>query len=64
MRWFRRQQPVESAEEYRPIPFDQLSPELQREVIKTKRVIWGVGIASIGLIVLMFVITLVAVLLA
>ena len=60
----RRRQPVESAEEYRPIPFDQLSPELQREVIKTKRVIWGVGIVSIGLIVLMIVFTLIAVLLA
>ena len=41
--------------EYRPIPFDQLSPELQREVIKTKRTIIAVGVISIGLIVLMII---------
>ena len=51
-------------DEYRPIPFDQLSPELQREVIKTKRVIIAVGVVSIGLIVLMIVITLIVALLA
>jgi hypothetical protein len=56
--------PDEPAERYTPIPFDQLSPELQREVIKTKRVIWGVGIVSIGLIVLMCVLTIIVALLS
>lgn len=51
-------------DEYRPIPFEQLSPELQREVVKTKRVIIAVGLVSIGLIVLMIVGTVVVALLA
>lgn len=51
-------------DEYRPIPFEQLSPELQREVVKTKRTIIAVGIASIGLIVLMIVATIFIALLA
>ena len=51
-------------DEYRPIPFDQLSPELQREVVKTRRVIVGVGVVSIGLIVFMIVATLIIALLA
>lgn len=51
-------------DEYRPIPFEQLSPELQREVVKTKRVILAVGFVSIGLIVLMIVITVVVAFLA
>lgn len=50
-------------DEYRPIPFEQLSPELQREVVKTKRVIIAVGLVSIGLIVLMIVGTVVVALL-
>ena len=51
-------------DEYRPIPFEQLSPELQREVVKTKRVILAVGFVSIGLIALMIVITVVVAFLA
>lgn len=51
-------------DEYRPTPFEQLSPELQREVVKTKRVILAVGAVSIGLIVLMIVATLIVALLA
>lgn len=42
-------------DEYRPIPFELLSPELQREVVKTKRTILAVGVVSIGSIVLMIV---------
>jgi len=51
-------------DEYRPIPFEQLSPELQREVVKTKRTIVAVGVVSIGLIVLMIVATIIFALLA
>ncbi len=51
-------------DEYRPIPFEQLSPELQREVVKTKRTIIAVGVVSIGLIVLMIVATIFIALLA
>jgi len=51
-------------DEYRPIPFEQLSPELQREVVKTKRTIVAVGVVSIGLIVLMIVATIIIALLA
>ena len=51
-------------DEYRPIPFEQLSPELQREVVKTKRVIIAVGVVSIGLIALMIVATIFIALLA
>lgn len=55
---------VDPIDEYRPIPFDQLSPELQREVVKTRRVIIGVGAVSIGLIVLMIVAIIIIALLA
>ncbi len=51
-------------DEYRPIPFEQLSPELQREVVKTKRTIVAVGAVSIGLIVMMIVATIIIALLA
>lgn len=51
-------------DEYRPMPFEQLSPELQREVVKTKRTIVVVGVVSIGLIVLMIVATIIIALLA
>ena len=51
-------------DEYRSIPFEQLSPELQREVVKTKRTIVAVGVVSIGLIVLMIVATIIIALLA
>jgi hypothetical protein len=52
------------AEEGRYIPLDELDEDTRREVLKTRRFIKLVGLASIGLIVLMAVLTIVAVLIA
>ena len=46
------------------IPLEELDEATRREVIKTRRVIKLVGFVSIGLIVLMTVLTIIAVLLA
>ena len=52
------------AEEGRYIPFEDLDEETRSEVLKTRRFIKLVGLVSIGLIVLMTVLTIVAVLIA
>lgn len=52
------------AEEGRYIPLEELDEETRREVIKTRRFIKLVGLVSIGLIVLMTLLTIVAVLIA
>ena len=56
---------VEIPWEERPyIPLEDLDEDTRREVIKTRRTIHLVGLVSIGSIVLMIVLTIVAVLLA
>lgn len=52
---------TEGEDEVRYIPLEELDEETRREVIKTKRVIYAVGYVSIGIIVLMMVLTIVAV---
>ncbi len=60
----RSQDPDEIPWEERPyIPLEDLDEETRREVLKTRRVIRAVGFVSIGVIVFMIVITVVAVLL-
>ena len=53
---------LEDEEEERPIiPFEDLDPATQAEVLKTRRVIKLVGWISIGSIVFMIVATIIAV---